>query len=228
MTATIQPPARRPTTPISRRRFLKTGCITVAAGGLALCGIRAAMPTPAPIERVSHTCGGNTMNDSVLIAYATATGSAIDVATTISERLCAGSLSAHVEPISDELHLNDTSAYRAVLIGSAVQNGAWLPEAIEFVRTNQEALARLPVALFSVHIRNLGNDEESRRNRRAYLDEVRTLVQPVDEGYFAGRVNRQTYDIMIPGFFARVLPPLDFRNFKKVRTWADHVATLLS
>ena len=51
--------------------------------------------------------------------------------------------------------------YVAAVIGSAVQYGRWLPEAIAFVQAHQEALNQVPVALFCVHIQNLGNDENS-------------------------------------------------------------------
>lgn len=46
--------------------------------------------------------------------------------------------------------------YQAVVVGSAVHRGQWLPEAVEFVKTNQEALGHMPVALFCVHITNRG------------------------------------------------------------------------
>jgi menaquinone-dependent protoporphyrinogen oxidase len=168
------------------------------------------------------------MNGSILVTYATATGSTVDVTATIGETLGAQGLAVDVKPIVDTPRIDGESGYSAVVIGSAVQYGTWLPEAIEFVQANQSALANVPVALFSVHIRNQGDDGESRRNRLAYLDEVRPLVQAVDEGYFAGKFDRSGAEIMLPSLVARLVPPLDFRKWDKIRAWAESVGPRLS
>jgi menaquinone-dependent protoporphyrinogen IX oxidase len=110
-----------------------------------------------------------------------------------------------------------------VLIGSAVQYGTWLPEAVDFVKTQQATLARLAVALFCVHIQNGGDDENSRQKRHAYLDAVRPLVQPVAEGFFMGRFNRRGARLMLPGWLARFVPTLDFRNWDRVHAWGETV-----
>ena len=54
------------------------------------------------------------------------------------------------------------------------------------MRNNRQSLNQVPVALFSVHIMNLGDDEKSKHNRLAYLDDVRSLLKPQAEGFFAG------------------------------------------
>ena len=48
---------------------------------------------------------------------------------------------------------------------------------------------RVRVALFTVHMLNRGDDEISRRNREAYLDAVRPLVQPVAHVFFPGKID---------------------------------------
>jgi hypothetical protein len=42
----------------------------VAAAGLTICGVTAAIPEPTPVELKSFTYGGNPMNNPILIAYA--------------------------------------------------------------------------------------------------------------------------------------------------------------
>ena len=117
--------------------------------------------------------------------------------------------------------------YRAVIIGSAVHRGHWLPEALDFVKANQLALNRLPVALFAVHIANPGNDDSSRNNRLAYLDSVRPMLKPVSEGFFLGRFNRFGAAMLMPRWLAWIVPSMDFRNWKKIRAWAGEIRPLL-
>jgi len=210
--------------PISRRRFLKTGCVTVAAAGLTVCGVSVVTPDPPPIDLLSFTYGEKTANNRILVTYASATGSTVDVAAEIGKTLGAGGFSVDVKPLKEK---PQADGYQAVLIGSAVQNGNWLPEAVEFVKTNQQALGHVPAALFCVHIRNLGDDETSRQNRLAYLKEVRPLIESVDEAFFAGRFDRRGATLMLPGLLARFVPPLDFRNWKKIRAWAESIHPLL-
>ena len=212
-------------TKISRRAFLKTGCLTIGAAGLTVCGVSALSPEPPPIELSSFRYGGKNMNKRVLVAYATRTGSTVEVAATIGETLGMNGTAVDVKPIEEELQVN---GYQAVLIGSAVQHGNWLPEAVDFVKFNQGALNRLPVALFCVHIQNTGDDETSRRNRLAYLNEVRPLLQPVAEGFFAGKFDRRSAALLLPGLLSRFVPPLDFRSWKKMRAWAETVHPLLT
>jgi menaquinone-dependent protoporphyrinogen oxidase len=164
------------------------------------------------------------MHNRVLVTYASATGSTVDIAAAIGETLGASGVSVDVKPIQEKPQI---SGYQAVLIGSAVHHGNWLPEAVNFVKTNQQALNRVPVALFCVHIQNLGDDETSRQNRLAYLNAVRPLLQPVAEGFFAGRFDRRGAALLLPGLLARLVPTLDFRNWENVRAWADSLHPLL-
>ena len=61
------------------------------------------------------------------------------------------------------------------------------------------------------------------KNRLAYLDAVRPLIQPVAEAFFAGRFDRRGAALLLPGLVARFLPTLDFRNWEKIRAWAETV-----
>jgi menaquinone-dependent protoporphyrinogen oxidase len=164
------------------------------------------------------------MNNRVLIAYATYAGSTVEVAAAIGETLGTQGFSVDVKPIQDQPSIDH---YQAVLIGSAVHRGHWLPEAIDFVKANQPVLSHAPLALFCVHIQNTGNDAASRQRRLAYLSEVRPLVQPVAEGFFAGRFNRRGATLLLPGWLARLVPNIDLRNWETIRAWATNVSPLL-
>ena len=209
--------------PISRRRFLRVGCLTTAACGLAVCGVSeaASIPDPSSIDLPSFSYGERTLNHHILVTYASALGSTAGVAIEIGKTLGTRGFSADVKPVGENPSLD---GYQAVLIGSAVHYGSWLPEAVEFVRANQAALGRVPVALFTVHIRNTGNDDESRRQRLAYLDAVRALVRPVAEVFFAGRFDRRGAALLLPNLVARLTPTMDLRDWGKIRAWAQTIA----
>lgn len=214
------------TKPVSRRDFLKIGCFATATTGLAALGVGAVISDidETPIEMPSFTYGEGDMPARILVAYATATGSTVEVAAAMGETLSAHGISVDVKPIREGLQVE---GYRAVMIGSAVQHGNWLPQAVDFVKKNQDALSNIPVALFCVHITNLGDDPASCQNRLTFLNRVRPLVAAVDEGYFAGRFNRRGAALMMPAFWARFIPTMDFRNWKKIRAWADNLYPLL-
>ena len=87
------------------------------------------------------------MFHSILVTYATRFGSTQEIAEAIAETLREDGHTVDVHSMSD---VQDIHEYQAVLLGSAVNHAHWLPEAVEFVKANQEALSRIPVALFTV------------------------------------------------------------------------------
>jgi menaquinone-dependent protoporphyrinogen oxidase len=211
---------------ISRRTFLKAGCLTTAAAGLTVCGLSLATPIADPdsLDLPSFVYGDNKMNQRMLVAYASKLGSTGEIAAEIGKTLSANGLSVDVRPMQENLSLEE---YQAILLGSAVRFGNWLPEAVAFVEANRKALNRVPVALFTVHITNQGDDETSRRNRQEFLDQVRPLVDPVEEIFFAGKFDRRGAAELMPGLLARLVPTMDFRKWEKIRAWAEGIHSRL-
>ncbi len=87
------------------------------------------------------------MNDRILVTYASRTGSTAGVASAIGKTLSENGLQVDVLLVSD---VKDLSSYRAVVAGSAIQAGAWLPEAMQFVHAHRAELANKPFAAFLV------------------------------------------------------------------------------
>ncbi|MCC6168651.1 MAG: flavodoxin, partial [Caldilineaceae bacterium] len=74
------------------------------------------------------------MNDKILVAYASRAGSTAGVAEAIGKTLAEGGAQVDVRPMQE---VKDLTPYTAVVAGSAIQGGQWLPEAIQFIQTHR-------------------------------------------------------------------------------------------
>ena len=165
------------------------------------------------------------MGKRVLVGYATKNGSSVGVAEKIGETLGAQGHSVDVKPMTDRPSLD---GYDAVVLGSAVNGGQWLPEAVNFARSNRTELARVPVAVFCVHAMNCGTNESETVKRLAYLDEVRSLIKPSAEGYFAGKgpTSKDTFWLARWAFrkFGGHVVEGDGRDWNKIVAWTQSLA----
>jgi menaquinone-dependent protoporphyrinogen oxidase len=100
----------------------------------------------------------------ILVAYATDHGSTRGVAERIADRLQLYGVDAEARAVAAGL---DVSRYAAVVLGSAIHGGKWLPVARQFAEKNAAPLRERPVWLFSVS--TLG-DEESMLAIDAWAD----------------------------------------------------------
>jgi menaquinone-dependent protoporphyrinogen oxidase len=128
----------------------------------------------------------------VLVAHASAHGSTAEIATRLARAIAAAGPDVDVRAVADVASL---SGYDAAVIGSAIHDGAWLPDAHEFLRTHKAALAKRPTWLFSVS--SVGATSSAyggfgtavqrklRRDPRA-IYEARQALGHVDHHDFAG------------------------------------------
>lgn len=169
------------------------------------------------------------MTSKVLVTYATRTGSTPGVAEAIGQALARHGYAVDVRPMMD---INDVSAYDAVVAGSAIQGGKWLPEAISFIETHRDTLRREPFAAFCVcmtmAMRKYLNDAV-RAKVREFLAPVRAIVPTVSEGYFAGALDlskmpdfRTRFGFRLSIWFG-VWNEGDHRNWDAVAAWADEL-----
>jgi menaquinone-dependent protoporphyrinogen oxidase len=171
------------------------------------------------------------MNNKILVTYASRAGSTAGVAEAIGKSLTAAG--AHVDVLAMQ-EVMDLSPYRAVVAGSAIQNKRWLPEATQFLQANRSELAQKPFAAFLVCMTlAMRNGETYRPFVAEFLAPVRTLVNPVSEGCFAGMLDiRKT-----PSFSNRVKFRLsvllgiwkegDHRDWNAIHQWAEGLIPLL-
>ncbi len=86
--------------------------------------------------------------------------------------------------------VTDLSQYSAVIAGSAIQAGKWLPEAMSFIKTHQHELKNKHFAAFLVCMTlAMPKGNSYRGTVSSWLQPVRDIVKPVSEGLFAGTLD---------------------------------------
>jgi menaquinone-dependent protoporphyrinogen oxidase len=168
------------------------------------------------------------IKNRLLIAYGSRCGSTGGVAEAIGQVLSTAGAAVDVRLVKD---VTDLSPYQGVIVGSAIRMGKWLPEAVEFVKTHQATLSRLPVAYFAVCLTMKDDTVENRRKAMGFLDPVCKQfpqVKPLDIGLFAGAVDYSklsfAYSLILK---VKGAPEGDFRNWEAIRTWAAGVRPAL-
>ena len=118
--------------------------------------------------------------------------------------------------------------FRAIIIGSAVRMGQWLPEARRFVARFQAPLRERPVAIFTVHLLARDDTAESRAQRERYTAPVRAGIIPVTEAFFAGRLERARLSCG-ERLIARMVKAgeIDACDWEAVCAWAREAAEML-
>ena len=122
------------------------------------------------------------MTKHVLVAYASRHNSTAQVAEAIAASLNRAGVTASVLPI---IEVDDLDRYGAVVLGSPIRVGQWLPEAVEFVRANRLKLNQKPVAISTLSLPLEGDTAENRATVKSGLEPVRLMINPLSEGYFA-------------------------------------------
>ncbi|WP_329092553.1 flavodoxin domain-containing protein [Actinomadura citrea] len=161
---------------------------------------------------------------TILVAYASAHGSTRSIARRIGALLAERGFRADVRPMAE---VEDAGAYEAFVLGSAIHDRAWLPEALDFLARERGALAGRPVWLFSVGMldalrgpwRHFGAKEEG-----LVRDELRTRVTAVDHRLFSG-VFRREHTSLIGHLLFRVLGCRygDYRDWPRIDAWASTI-----
>lgn len=211
---------------LSRRDFLKITGATLGGTVLACSGLGYAATRVPDFETPAITYeSDSTLNKKILITYATRAGSTPEIATAIGEVIASRGFTADVRPVRENPSLY---AYQAVIIGSAIRMGAWLPEAVDFVKMNQYILNRIPCAIFTAHMLNTGDDETSRRARLVYTAPIREMLALQDEVFFTGEINYSKLSILDRVIAKAVerntgLKQGDLRDWNEIRNWANTI-----
>jgi len=184
---------------------------------------------------------------SILIAYATKSGSTGEVAEAIGKELSQNGAQVDVRPIST---VRDLCAYGAVIVGGPMIMG-WHREAVQFLERNQAALSHIPVACFLTALSLTETQarfdsipvykdpslakppqnaaklsfKEKYATVASYLQPVlerAPQVKPVSAAFFAGKLDCSKLDLLSRLFVQVIIgaQPGDYRNWGAIRAWA--------
>jgi menaquinone-dependent protoporphyrinogen oxidase len=152
------------------------------------------------------------------------------VAEAVGKTLAENGAQVEVRPMKD---VTDLAPYGAVVAGSAIQEGRWLPEAMQFMQTHQAALAQKPFAAFLVCMTLAMKNVQYHRVVVDWLEPVRALVKPVSEGFFAGALDIRKVPSLRKRLMFRISVATgvwsegDHRDWNAIRAWANDLAVRL-
>jgi menaquinone-dependent protoporphyrinogen oxidase len=166
---------------------------------------------------------------NILVAYASAHGSTAQVANVIGQVLTARGLFATVANVTEVQNIHE---YDALVLGSAIRNGAVLKEMSAFLRAFGKDLATKPIYLWVNCIRVLEQHGEGYVLDH-YLDHH--ILNPLhvrNIAVFAGKLDLESTDwdecwtlaARYDGSTSASNFDGDYRDWTKIHTWAERVS----
>lgn len=209
---------------MSRRKFLKTAGIAAGATVFACSGITFAATRQPEIEMTEGQYGKEAdMSKKVLVVYGSRAGSTGEVAEEIGKVLAEAGALVDVRNVNT---VQDVSNYQAVVLGSAIRVGNWVPEMISFVENNAAALKNMPAAFFSVCLSL--NDSDKQEEVKVYMDKPKALLTPASEAIFAGVMDLSKLKLIERLMMKAMKSPIgDFRDWDAIHGWSKELTAKL-
>jgi menaquinone-dependent protoporphyrinogen oxidase len=161
---------------------------------------------------------------NILVAVASRHGSTREIARAIAGELEAAGHRAAIQDIAEIVHV---SGYEAVVLGSAVYIGNWMPEARQFIDRHHEELASVPVWLFSSG--PIGAESPKPEGDPNLVPEFIEKTGAREHRIFTGKLDPKVLGLG-ERLIARVVgaPSGDFRDWEDIRGWAREIARELA
>ncbi|MCZ7414610.1 MULTISPECIES: flavodoxin domain-containing protein [unclassified Streptomyces] len=162
---------------------------------------------------------------TVLVGYASAHGSTRSIAERVAAGLREAPAEADLRPLGE---VADVHTYDAFVIGSAVHDMAWLPEALAFTRRHRPALRTRPLWIFSVGapaaLRGWGKAMVGQEEQKV-VGELLDALRPRGHRLFSGVIRPE--HLSVSGRIALKAMGLrygDYRDWADVEDWTRQIA----
>ncbi len=162
------------------------------------------------------------MENKILVAYGSKSGSTTEVAEFMASELVKKGLTVDLKPAKD---VKSVDEYKTVIVGGPIWAGSWPGPVTDFIKNNKEKLKEKKVAYFLTCLSLTEDKEESRKAEEKYLEKERAMVEPVLEGRFAGKMDSSKLN-----FFLKIMMKMmkakdaDHRDWDKIKEWVTAVA----
>jgi menaquinone-dependent protoporphyrinogen oxidase len=166
------------------------------------------------------------MEGSILVAYATRSGSTKEVAEAVAAALREAGREADLKPARE---VRGLEGYRSVVLGAPLYMFRWHKDASGFLSRNREGLMTRPVAVFALG--PFHDEEKEWQSVRELLDKELVKypwLKPATKEVFGGKFDPARLGFpfnMIPAL--KKMPPSDIRNWDAIRDWAGGLAKIL-
>jgi menaquinone-dependent protoporphyrinogen oxidase len=165
---------------------------------------------------------------NVLIAYKSRKGSNQQVAMFLGDQLRTAEFEVTVADMSE---ITSLTGYDAILIGSPVYEGMWLPEVFEFIDTFGETLATLPSFVWTICVRVLEPNGYEHAAKNYIPHQILEKMNVQDIHIFAGRLkvldinwdDRWALALHYDGRYHATQMNADFRNWQLIGQWSAQV-----
>lgn len=161
---------------------------------------------------------------NVLVAVASKHGSTHEIGESIADELRSANIAVDLKQPDEVMTL---APYDAIILGSGIYAGNWLPEAKGFAERFRAELAALPVWVFSSG--PLGTDNPQPHDDPQKLAAPLNGIAIRDHQIFVGKLERSNLGLA-ERMIAKVVgaPEGDFRHWNVIRAWARDIATTLT
>jgi menaquinone-dependent protoporphyrinogen oxidase len=163
------------------------------------------------------------MADSVLVAYATRSGSTKEVSEAVAATLREHGLAVEIQPMKA---VSSLIGYHAVVLGAPLIMHHWHKDARRFLSRHHATLEKLPVAVFALG--PVHDDEKEWQGVRDQLDSTLSKFpgfKPIAVDIFGGRFDPTLLGFpwkLVPGL--KKIPSSDIRDWTAIRTWARNLS----